>query len=178
MGMFAAPNRAGVMNSLPISDRGSGGGMNSTFQQSAQVLSIGIFFTLMIIGLSASLPTSLTVGLTAHGVPASVVHRVAGLPPVSVLFAAFLGYNPIKQLLGTQVLGGISPSNQAALTGKSFFPHLISAPFHSGLQEAFIFATLACVVAAVASWSRGKRYVDTELGAESATLLAEPLSID
>jgi MFS family permease len=178
MGMFAAPNRAGVMNSLPIADRGSGGGMNSTFQQSAQVLSIGIFFTLMIIGLSASLPASLTVGLTAHGVPASVVHRVAGLPPVSVLFAAFLGYNPIKQLLGTQVLGGISPSNQAALTGKSFFPHLISAPFHSGLQEAFIFATLACVVAAVASWSRGKRYVDTDLGVESATLLAEPLSID
>jgi MFS family permease len=174
MGMFAAPNRAGVMNSLPVADRGAGGGMNSTFQNSAQVLSIGIFFTLMIIGLSSSLPASLTAGLSAHGVAPAVVHHVAELPPVSVLFAAFLGYNPIKQLVGTKVLGGLSPANQAALTGKSFFPHLISAPFHSGLREAFIFATLACVVAACASWSRGKQYVDTST-AGPAPLLAGPI---
>jgi MFS family permease len=173
MGMFAAPNRAGVMNSLPVADRGAGGGMNSTFQNSAQVLSIGIFFTLMIIGLSSSLPQSLTAGLSAHGVAPDVVHRVAHLPPVSVLFAAFLGYNPIQQLLGAKVVGGLSPANRAALTGKSFFPHLISSPFHSGLQEAFIFATLACVVAACASWSRGKQYVD-EGTAGSAPLLVTP----
>jgi MFS family permease len=156
MGMFAAPNRAGVMNSLPARDRGAGGGMNSTFQNSAQVLSIGIFFTLMIIGLSSTLPHTLTAGLSAHGVPAATVTKVAHLPPVSVLFAAFLGYNPIQSLVGSNVLSKLSPANQSALTGKSFFPHLISAPFHSGLREAFIFAALACLVAAAASWSRGK----------------------
>lgn len=174
MGMFAAPNRAGVMNSLPAADRGAGGGMNSTFQNSAQVLSIGIFFTLMIIGLSSSLPQSLTAGLSAHGVAPDVVQRVAHLPPVSVLFAAFLGYNPIRQLVGAKVLGALSPANQAALTGKSFFPHLISSPFHSGLQEAFVFATLACVVAACASWSRGKQYVDAAT-AKSAPVLVGPV---
>ncbi len=96
MGAFASPNRAGVMNSLPAGHRGAGGGMNQTFQNSAQVLSIGIFFTLMIIGLSATLPHTLAAGLEAHGVPAATATQVAHLPPVSVLFAAFLGYNPVK----------------------------------------------------------------------------------
>jgi MFS family permease len=160
MGAFAAPNRAGVMNSLPAGERGVGGGMNSTFQNSAQVLSIGIFFTLMIVGLSAALSTDLTHGLTAHGVSAATASRVGHLPPVSVLFAAFLGYNPIQSLVGSKVLHGLSPANRSALTGHSFFSKLIAAPFHSGLTEAFIFATLACLVAAAASWFRGKRYVD------------------
>jgi MFS family permease len=160
MGAFAAPNRAGVMNSLPARDRGVGGAMNSTFQNSAQVLSIGIFFTLMIIGLSSTLSTSLVHGLMAHGVDASTAHRVGNLPPVSILFAAFLGYNPIQTLVGGKVLSRLSPANHAALTGHSFFPTLISKPFHSGLTEAFIFAATACLVAALASWSRGTRYVD------------------
>jgi MFS family permease len=162
MGAFAAPNRAGVMNSLPAAERGAGGGMNSTFQNSAQVLSIGIFFTLMIVGLSATLPQTLTHGLLAHGVPAADAMRVGHLPPVSILFAAFLGYNPIQHLVGPAVLGHLSPANQAALTGHTFFPKLISAPFHSGLTEAFLFATVACLIAAAASWSRGTRYVDAD----------------
>src|SRR5262249_27700119 len=87
MGAFASPNRAGVMNSLPHADRGAGGGMNQTFQNSAQVLSIGIFFTLMIVGLSATLPHTLASGLTAHGVPPATAKHVSTLPPVSVLFA-------------------------------------------------------------------------------------------
>jgi MFS family permease len=160
MGAFAAPNRAAVMNSLPAADRGAGGGMSATFQNSAQVLSIGIFFTLMIIGLSASLPSALSTGLTAHGVPAAVAHQAASLPPVKVLFAAFLGYNPIQSLVGPHVLSSLPAASQAALTGRSFFPNLISAPFHSGLREAFLFAAIACLVAAVASWSRGARPVD------------------
>ena len=162
MGCFAAPNRAGVMNSLPAAERGAGGGMNSTFQNSAQVLSIGIFFTLMIVGLSATLPSTLTNGLMAHGVSAADATRVGHLPPVSILFAAFLGYNPIQQLVGPTVLGKLSAGNQAALTGHSFFPKLISAPFHSGLTEAFVFATVACLIAAAASWSRGTRYIDSD----------------
>jgi MFS family permease len=160
MGAFASPNRAGVMNSLPAAERGAGGGMNSTFQNSAQVLSIGIFFTLMIVGLSSTLTGALTSGLMAHGVPAATATRVGHLPPVSILFAAFLGYNPIQTLVGPRALAALSPANRAALTGHSFFPKLISAPFHSGLTEAFLFATLACVIAAAASWSRGTMYVD------------------
>ena len=161
MGAFAAPNRAGVMNSLPAANRGVGGAMNSTFQNSAQVLSIGIFFTLMIIGLSSTLSVSLAHGLVAHGVDHVTAARIGNLPPVSILFAAFLGYNPIRALVGGRVLNHLSAPNRAALTGHSFFPHLISKPFHSGLTEAFIFAALACLVAAAASWSRGSRYVDS-----------------
>jgi MFS family permease len=159
MGMFASPNRAGVMNSLPPGDRGAGGGMNQTFQNSAQVLSVGIFFTLMIVGLSATLPHTMASGLEAHGVSAAAAQHAANLPPVSILFAAFLGYNPIQHLLGATTLAHLSAHTQAVLGGRSFFPQLISDPFRSGLHEAFAFAIVACLVAAVASWSRGERYV-------------------
>ena len=152
MGAFASPNRAGVMNSLPPGDRGAGGGMNATFQSSAQVLSIGIFFTLMIFGLS-----SMTAGLEAHGVPAAVAVHVGQLPPVSILFAAFLGYNPIQSLVGTHVLSQLSAANASALTGRQFFPELISGPFAAGLHQAFTFSLVVCLIAALASWSRGKR---------------------
>jgi MFS family permease len=160
MGMFASPNRAGVMNSLPPGDRGAGGGMNQTFQNSAQVLSVGVFFTLMILGLAANLPHTMASGLETHGVPAAAAEHAAHLPPVSILFAAFLGYNPIQHLLGGSVLAGLPAHTQAVITGRSFFPHLIASPFRDGLHEAFAFAIVACLVAAVASWSRGQRYVD------------------
>ncbi|HEU5215992.1 MAG TPA: MFS transporter [Gaiellaceae bacterium] len=162
MGAFASPNRAGVMNSLPAQHRGAGGGMNQTFQNSAQVLSIGIFFTLMIVGLSATLPHSLATGLRAHGVSASVATRVSHLPPVSVLFAAFLGYNPAQKLFGPHVLARLPAHDAATIRGRGFFPHLIATPFRSGLHEAFAFAIAACLVAALASWSRGGRVVVSE----------------
>jgi MFS family permease len=174
MGMFASPNRAAVMNSLPASDRGAGGGMNQTFQNSAQVLSIGIFFTLMIIGLSSSLPSALTTGLKAHGVSAATAAGVAHLPPVSILFAAFLGYNPIQHLLGAHALSGISAHNQAVLVGKSFFPHLISAPFRAGLHEAFAFAIIACLIAAAASLMRGGKYHHTAPDSSESSEQAPP----
>jgi MFS family permease len=158
MGMFASPNRAAVMNSLPPGDRGAGGGMNQTFQNSAQVLSIGIFFTLMILGLAASLPHTLTAGLKAHGVSAVAAGRVGHLPPVSILFAAFLGYNPIQSLLGPHVIASLSAASRATLTGGSFFPHLISVPFKAGLDTAFTFAIIACLIAAAASLLRGGTY--------------------
>jgi len=158
MGAFASPNRAGVMNSLPPQHRGAGAGMNSTFQNSAQVLSIGIFFSLMIAGLASTLPSSLYAGLTAHGVPAAVAIRVGHLPPVSILFGAFLGYSPVQHLVGTSVLAHLPPHQAAILVGRSFFPNLISGPFRSGLHAAFDFAILACLVAAVASWLRGGQY--------------------
>jgi len=159
MGAFASPNRAGVMNSLPAEHRGAGGGMNATFQSSAQVLSIGIFFTLMILGLSSALSTSLYRGLTAHGVSSTIASHAASLPPVSTLFAAFLGYNPVQHLIGPRGLQPLSGAQRHALLGHSFFPMLIAEPFHSGLHEAFAFSILACLIAAFASWSRGKKYI-------------------
>ncbi len=159
MGAFAAPNRAGVMNSLPPEHRGVGSGMNSTFQNAAQVLSIGVFFTLMIVGLAATLPEALYHGLVAQHVPVAAAYRAAHLPPVSTLFAAFLGYSPVQHLLGASVVAHLPAASRAVVTGRSFFPGLISAPFKNGLRAAFDFSIIACLVAAAASWLRGGRYV-------------------
>jgi MFS family permease len=164
MGLFSSPNRAGIMNSLPPNQRGGGSGMTATFQNSAMVLSIGIFFTLIISGLASGLPGTLYHGLLAQGVPAKAAADISHLPPTGALFAAFLGYNPMGQLLGP-VLGHLSHARAAYLTGRSFFPHLVSAPFMKGLREAFDFALVASVIAAVASWLRGGKYHYVE-GAE------------
>jgi MFS family permease len=161
-GLFFSPNRAAVMNSLPAEDRGAGSGMNTTFQNSAQVLSIGIFFSLMIVGLSGALPTSLYHGLVQQGVSPQVASRVAHLPPVSTLFAAFLGYNPMQHLLGASVLAHLPAGKVAVLEGRSFFPNLISVPFEHGLHAAFDFAIVACLIGAAASWFRGGRYVHAD----------------
>ncbi|HYQ62675.1 MFS transporter [Actinophytocola sp.] len=151
MGMFTSPNRAEVMSALPGNARGVGAGMTATFQNSAMVLSIGVFFSLMIAGLSSSLPTAMSTGLTSHGVSAAAADQVAQLPAVGVLFAAFLGYNPIQHLLGG-TLGGLPPDQASFLTGQSFFPSLITQPFADGLHVAFWFAIVASLVAAAASW--------------------------
>src|SRR5579863_6744316 len=166
MGLFASPNRAGIMNALPADRRGVGAGMSATFQNSAMVLSIGIFFSLIILGLSASLPSHLYAGLTAQGVPVADATRLSHLPPTAVMFAALLGYNPIQMLLGP-ALTKLPAAHAAYLTGHSFFPSLISGPFQSGLQIAFDFSIAACLIAAVASLLRGKKYVH-ELNADTA----------
>jgi MFS family permease len=150
IGMFSSPNRAMVMNSLPADERGAGSGMMNTFQNGSLVLSIGIFFSLVVVGLSSSLPTAMSQGLQAHGVAAGAAAQVAHVPAVAILFAAFLGDNPIRQLLGSQA-GSLPPGQAAYLSGRDFFPQLISAPFHSGLIVAFVFAGMLCLVGAVAS---------------------------
>jgi hypothetical protein len=158
MGLFASPNRAGIMNSLPPERRGVGAGMSATFQNSAMVLSIGVSFTLIILGLAAALPTALSHGLIAQGLPRADAARVAALPPVSIMFAALLGYNPVQTLLGPAI-SKLPARHAAYLTGHTFFPSLISAPFQHGLAIAFDFAIAACLIAAVASLMRGKKYV-------------------
>jgi hypothetical protein len=151
MGMFTAPNRAEVMSSLPGNARGAGAGMTATFQNAAMVLSIGIFFSLIIAGLSTSLPAAMSGGLEAHGVPVADAQQIAQLPAVGVLFAAFLGYNPIEHLLGGS-LASLPPDQASFLTGHSFFPSLVTQPFSDGLHIAFWFAIIASVIAALASW--------------------------
>ncbi|MEU4670670.1 MFS transporter [Amycolatopsis sp. NPDC023774] len=173
MGMFSSPNRAEVMNSLPADARGSGAGMMTTFQNAAMVLSIGFFFSLIIAGLSDNLPSAMFQGLTAHGVPAGPADQVAHLPAVAVLFAAFLGYNPIQQLLGGQ-LGSLPPDQASFLTGRSFFPNLISGPFQDGLAVAFGFAIVVCLIGAVASLlTKDKGKTSESVGEELAAVAGE-----
>jgi MFS family permease len=162
-GLFASPNTSAIMSAVPARHRGSASGMRSTFQNSGMALSIGIFFSLMIAGLASSLPRTLYSGLTAQGVPASIATQVSHLPPVSTLFAALLGYNPVRNLLAPSgVLSKLPAHNVAVLTGKQFFPHLISAPFHHGLVIVFTAAAIMAVAGAVVSLLRGKQYYYNE----------------
>jgi MFS family permease len=158
-GMFAAPNTAAVMNSVPPEQRGAASGMRATFQNGGMVLSIGLFFSFMIAGLAASLPSVMQAQLVARGVPVTMATHVAHLPPVSSLFAAFLGYNPVQTLLGAPLLSSLPPATVAYLTGRTFFPSLISGPFVQGLRIAFGSSVVMCLVAAAASWMRGGKFV-------------------
>jgi MFS family permease len=156
-GLFFAPNTSSVMNSLPADMRGAGAGMLNTFQNSASVLSIGVFFTIITLGLASQLPHSLYGGLTAQGVPAAQAHQVAALPPIGSLFAAFLGFNPIQQLLGSASAAHVSAAHYSYLTGRGFFPSLIAGPFGAGLHLAFAVAAGCCFLGAVFSWLRSDR---------------------
>ena len=157
-GMFAAPNSASIMSSVPARQRGVASGMRSTYQNSGTALSIGVFFSLMIAGLAGTLPRTLTAGLRQHGVPAGIAHQIGTLPPVSSLFAAVLGVNPVQHLLAARgVLARLPAASQRALTGRAFFPHLIEQPFHHGMVVVFSVAAGLSAVAGVASLLRGPR---------------------
>jgi MFS family permease len=164
-GMFAAPNSSSIMGSVPARQRGAASGMRSTYQNSGTALSIGVFFSLMIAGLASSLPRTLASGLQREGVPHAVARHVGTLPPVSSLFAAVLGVNPVQHLLAAGgVLSSLPAASQRVLTGREFFPHLISGPFDQGLVVVFAVATGLAAIAAVASLLRGGRYVHTDDG--------------
>jgi MFS family permease len=166
-GLFASPNTSAIMSSVPAHFRGAASGMRSTFQNSGMSLSIGIFFSLLIAGLADTLPRTLTSGLTARGVPLATATQIAHLPPVSTVFAAMLGYNPVQNLLGpTGLLRTLPSRDVAVLTGKQFFPNLISGPFHHGLMIVFTAAAVMSVAGAAVSWLRGKPGRGVEAGAE------------
>lgn len=162
-GLFNSPNAAAIMNSVPANQRGAASGMRAVFANAGFVVSIGLFFSLMIAGLAGSLRATLYAGLIAHDVPADVATRISQLPPVSSLFASLLGYNPMASLLPPDVLKALPPDQAAILTGKDFFPALISGPFHDGLVIVFLVAAGMSVAAAVASSLRGGKYVHEEL---------------
>ncbi|WP_233189220.1 MFS transporter [Subtercola sp. Z020] len=162
-GLFSSPNRTAIMNSVPANQRGSASGMAGAALNAGSSLSIGVFFSLMIAGLASSLPSAMTAGLSQNGVPADVAAQVGQTPPVGSLFAAFLGYNPIENLLGPSgILSSLSSQNVAMLTGKTFFPELLSDPFHDGLVLVFVVAAAMSVVAAVMSITRGSKYVHAD----------------
>jgi MFS family permease len=174
-GLFASPNTSAIMSAVPARHRGSASGMRSTFQNSGMALSIGIFFSLMIAGLASGLPKALTSGLTAQGVPASVASQVSHLPPVSTLFAALLGYNPVRNLLApTGVLSRLPAHNIAVLTGKQFFPHLIAEAFHHGLVIVFTAAAIMSFAGAMVSLLRGKQFYYDDDGRPAVTVTPAP----
>lgn len=176
-GMFAAPNRTAIMNAVPATERGAASGMTGTFQNAGNSLSIGIFFSLMIAGLATTLPKTMYSGLTAHGVPTDVASQIAATPPVGSLFAAFLGYNPIASILEpTGILSSLPPADAATLTGQTFFPHLISEPFHAGLAIVFIAAAIMSLVGAGASLLMGGKYMHAEVSGARIGEPAEELS--
>jgi len=157
-GMFTAPNTAAIMSSVPAAQRGAASGVRATFFNAGASLSIGIFFSLMIVGLAHTLPQAMSAGLQQQGIPASMAHQVANTPPVSSLFAAFLGYNPMAELLAP--FNGLAQPgvNAEVLTGKTFFPELITGPFHSGLVVVFSAATIMMVIGSIASLFNPGRY--------------------
>lgn len=158
-GLFASPNTSSIMSSVPPETRGASSGMRATFQNSATLVSIGLFFSIVTLGLAATLPSTLASGLIMNGVPSNAASTIAHLPPTAALFGAFLGYNPIGALLPPTVLQTISPAHKAVLLGKAFFPHLISTPFMDGLHAVFYISAALCFVAAAASLMRGKRVI-------------------
>ena len=174
-GLFAAPNTSAIMSSVPAGQRGSASGMRSTFQNSGMSLSIGIFFSLMIAGVASALPHTLTSGLRAQGVPLSVATQVSHLPPVSTLFSALLGFNPVQNLLAPSgVLAKLPAHSVAVLTGRQFFPELISAPFHQGLVIVFTAAAIMSVLGALVSLLRGKQFYYDDAAVQPAPKTITP----
>jgi Arabinose efflux permease len=171
-GLFAAPNTASIMNSVPARHRGAASGMRVTFAQSGMPLSMGLFFTLLVIGLNAKVPSAMDRGLLAHGVSPAAATQLSHMPPLGYMFAAFLGINPLKSLLGPKVLAHLTPAQTATITGRSFFPHLIGPPFKDALLLILAFAVAMSVIAAIASALRGGKYihVDEESIAQKAAL--------
>jgi len=159
MGMFMAPNTSAIMNSLPPQHRGAGSGMRATLMNVGSPLSMAIVFTLMVVGLNASMPAALFNGLVQNGISAQIAQQVASAPPVGYLFAAFLGYNPLGTMIPASVLQSLQPQQAAIITSRAFFPQLIDTAFHRGLVEVLVFSIIMCLIGAAASWVRGGKYV-------------------
>ncbi|HTK11167.1 MAG TPA: MFS transporter [Ktedonobacteraceae bacterium] len=174
MGLFSVPNTTALMNSVPGNQRGAASGMNATALNAASVISMAVFFSIVTLGLAAALPPMLSSGLTHAGLPTAVADQIAHLPPISALFAAFLGYNPMATLIPPAVLHQLPAANQANLLGKAFFPNLISGPFMVGLSAAFYIAAGLCLIATVASLFRGKsQIVEDEKESDTALYTME-----
>ena len=161
-GMFMSPNTASIMNSLPPQHRGVGSGMRATLINVGSPLSMAIIFSLMIIGLNATMPAALYSGLLQNGIPVQIAQQIANAPSIGYLFAAFLGYNPLNTVIPPSVLQSIPAEQAATITSRAFFPQLIEPAFHNGLSQILVFSIIMCVIGAVASWVQGGKYVYRE----------------
>jgi MFS family permease len=164
MGMFAAPNTSAVMNAVPAEFRGASSGMRSTFQNTGTALSMALYFTILIVGLSSHLPAALNAGLVQAGVPSALAHHITSLPPTAALFAAFLGFNPMSSLISPHVMATLPAATQHILVSKTFFPNAIAPAAMSSLHLAFWISAGLSLVAAIVSLFRGGKYVYSEAG--------------
>ena len=162
MGMFASPNTSMVMNAVPPRFRGVASGMRATFLNGGMMMSMGIFFSIVITNLSGHLPSAMLQGLSHYQLPPALVHGISGLPPTAALFAAMLGYNPMASLIPAAALHALPASQAAQIVGREFFPNLIAVPFMLALRAVFIFALVMSVIAAFASLFSGKKYIFDE----------------
>ncbi len=156
-GMFAAPNTAAVMNSVPPEYRGVTSGMRATLLNVAFMFSLVVFFSLLIVGVSVALPSALYNGLIAQNVSAATANSISSLPPSSALFAALLGYNPLKAVLPQNVISALPSQNANTILGIGFFPTLIAAPFMDGMRIVLYVGAAMAFIAALASALRGKK---------------------
>ena len=162
-GMFVSPNVASIMNSVPKEHRGAASGMRATLQNVGQTMSIAIFFTIVLAGLSNSLPGAISSALATSGVPSAIASRfVSGITPTGALFATFLGYNPITAGLTPQLASSIPQNALTNLQNPTFFPNAIAPAFMSALRLTFYIGAGISLIAAVASALRGKHVVKTE----------------
>lgn len=176
MGLFASPNSASIMNSVPALYRGVGSGMRATFMNAGMMMSMGVFFSIVVAGLAQRLPHAMITGLTAQGLPMSVAQKVAALPPTASLFAALLGFNPLQTLLPKQVLAQLPPKTVSYITGHTFFPNLIGSSFMHGLALAFIISLLLSLVAAIASFvktTQAFQYTDSDVVASENQVVSD-----
>jgi len=162
------------MSSVPAAYRGAASGMRATFQNAGMMMSMGIFFTIVISNMAAHLPRAVDAGLLRFGLPATFAAGLAKLPPTGALFAALLGYNPMAHLLPASVLHRLPAAKAAALVGEHFFPSLIEAPFASALHVVFLFSALMSATAAGASLLRGKWFVYEEEAAPAGAKTEGP----
>jgi hypothetical protein len=176
-GLFVAPNTASIMNSVPARDRGAASGMRVTFNSTGLPLSMALFFTLLVVGLNGTVPSAMFHGLVAHGIPSAKATALSHLPPLSYVFAAFLGYNHLQSLLGPAVLSHMPPAQAALITSRSFFPQVIGSAFVQSLRLILSFAAIVSVIAAIASAFRGEKFVheDDESRAQKASIAAGPV---
>jgi MFS family permease len=161
-GIFASPNMASIMNSVPAEHRGAASGMRATIQNSASTISQAIFFTIIIVSLSATLPGALSAAVTNAGASPQLAQAFSSTPASGALFGAFLGYNPVSTIIHTlpaSLVSTIPAATLTYLTGPTFFPNAISGPFMTALREAFVIGAAMCIVAAVCSALRGKKHV-------------------
>ncbi|PSR35885.1 MAG: hypothetical protein C7B44_11930 [Sulfobacillus thermosulfidooxidans] len=175
MGLFASPNSAAIMNSVPARYRGAASGMRSTFMNAGMMLSMGLFFTMVISGLNQKLPDAMRHGLQAFHLPATLVAGLSHLPPIAALFAALLGYNPIQTILPAAVLHSLPATSTQVLISREFFPHLIANPFMSALRTVFIFSAVISFIAAIASLLRGPQYIYSEDEVKTSLSPTDPL---
>jgi len=166
-GMFSSPNAAAIMNSVPPGDRGVSSGMMSTLMNSGFVLSMGMFFTIIVVGLTNAFPAALTSSLAAANA-SQLAPALSSIPPTGALFAAFLGYNPVQAILAglsPAILATVAPVTIALLTGSTWFPTMLAGAFMPSVALSFYIGAGISFVAALLCAMRGERYVEETDGA-------------